>query len=729
MTATRRSESVEKVPISINALSQKDLTEGAIKSINDLAEVTPGLQLPAPQGFISTLNTISIRGLNTLTGPSTVGLYLGETPIQTRLTFLGNVGNPYPLMFDLNRVEVARGPQGTLFGAGSEAGTVRFIPNEPSLDEFSGFSHAELASTQDGAPSYEIGAAAGGPIVKDEVGFRVSVWNRQDGGYINLVDPITGDIAKHNANKNDKWAVRGALTFLADDIRITSSFHYQSIQQYDSGRFYNEGSLFSDPSQGRFIDEPLAPEVSRDSFWLPSVKIEAPLPFAELTSVTSYMHRLVGATLDNSGNLGGLGTQIGLPADGYGSPLGPEIATLPSDIAPVLTGLKLQSITQEIRLASNQPDAFFAWVGGLFYDHRQQLDYQSSTSLTVVPTGGQVFAFTQRIVDDQIAAYAQADFHLTHKLTATLGDRIAHVKSDQTNVTPPSFFGAGVPPFAASSYRGTPSTPRLALSYQADSSNLFYVSASEGFRVGGGNQGLPDFCNYTAPNSYGPDHLWSYEVGAKNSLFNGRVTLDSSVFHVKWSQIQELVVLTCGVGFTENTGAAVSNGFDFALRALATERLLLALSVGYADAYYTGDVRDPFGNLLVQKGDAIGALPMVNAPWNVSSSATYKIPVSQDGTIRLRGEYQYNSRNPGPFASQIPTSPGYFPQLVPDPPTHLTNLRLGYTRDKMDVSLFVDNLFNTHPLLGQYGFVPTSSLFSYSTFRPRTVGLAVNFEF
>jgi outer membrane receptor protein involved in Fe transport len=181
VTATRRSESVEKVPISIKALSQRDLAEGAIKSIAELSSVTPGLQFGTPYGWAASITTISIRGINTNVGASPVGIYLDDMPLQVQQSPASNVGNPYPVVFDLNRVEVARGPQGTLFGAGSEAGTVRFITNEPSLTEFSGFSHVELATTQGGAPSYEIGAAGGGPIIQDRAGFRLGAFTRRGG--------------------------------------------------------------------------------------------------------------------------------------------------------------------------------------------------------------------------------------------------------------------------------------------------------------------------------------------------------------------------------------------------------------------------------------------------------------------------------------------------------------------------------------------------------------------
>lgn len=718
VTATRRVESKEKVPVSIDALSQSDLTMGGIKNIADIAAVVPGLQFDTPISP-ATLTTITIRGLNAgFAGAATVGLYMDDTPIQVRLSPIGNVGNPYPVPFDLNRVEVARGPQGTLFGAGAEAGTVRLISNEPSLTEFSGFSHAELMTTQNGAPSYELGAAAGGPIVQDQVGFRLSAWTRQDGGYIDRTDPLTGNV-KRNANKEDKSAFRAALTFSVNDVRITPSLYYQRVHEDDSGRFYDD--MFSNPSGGRFVNPEVLPAVSTDEFVLPSMKIEASLPFAELTSTTSYTHRYMRETLD--------GTSITCPqVGGCGSSLGVAFPATPADVSTFNTGQRVRAITQEVRMASNRPEAWFTWVAGVFYDHRVQQDFAILGPLPPPNSIGLDQDFNQNYYDDQIAVYAQGDFHLTRRLTLTVGERVARMKTQLIERDGSTYFGG--PSVSDTTIKETPSTPRLALSFQADRNNLFYVSASEGFRPGGGND--PSFAscgNVIGPTSYKSDHVWSYEVGAKNTLFDGRLQVDSSVFHIDWSQIQQIVILPCGASYVTNAGNAVSNGFDLALGAVVTERLRMNLAVGYANAYYTTNVEDQSGNPLVLKGDKVGLLPMVNAPWNVNVSGKYTMPLAQGDKIYLRGEYQYNSRNPGPFSTQIPTSPNYSPLLVPDPPTHKANVRVGYTRDKLDVSLFVNNVFNAHPVLGMQEYPPTSPLLTATTFRPRTVGVSANYSF
>jgi iron complex outermembrane receptor protein len=720
VTATRRQESVEKVPISINAIGQDELNAGSIKDIGDIASVTPGLQF-GNLAFASTLTLISIRGLDSLFGASTVGIYLDDTPIQGRLSSDGNVGNPYPAVFDLNRIEVLRGPQGTLFGAGSEAGNIRYITNQPSVTHFSGFSHAEVSETEHGDLSYEIGAAAGGPIVQDTLGFRASVWERHNGGFVDRVQPWSGDVVARNENSDRKLSTKLAFGIQAtDSLLITPSVFYQQAHADGNGRF---DPNFSDPSKGRFSGTTLLPETSRDTLVVPALKLEAHLAFADLTGVVSYEHR----TADLENDLGGLLGAIGLA--NYGNPRGPSYPSAQSDVSPFFTGTSVHAVTEEVRLASNQSDAYFTWVTGIFNDYRTQADYQLQFSQLVDPTGHEVFHTLQTVRDEQTAVFAQGDLHLTSQWIATLGVRVADVKTRQTNVNGTGVLDA-IPPYAVTNLKQTPTTPRLSLSYQEDRNNLFYVSAGKGFRIGGGNDPLPSVCGYSeVPQSYTADFIWSYEIGAKNKLFDGRMEIDSSAFHINWSNIQQLAQPACGISYTFNAGSAVSNGFDLAVQALPIDHLRLDLSVGYADAHFTTNVYDSHGNVLIERGDKIGYLPFVISPWNVNTAGNYEIPLSRDGEkIHLRAEYQYHSRNPGPFTNYIANSPGYSPQQGVDPSTQLVNARVGFTRDKLDVGLFVNNVFDSHPDLAKYGQALLSAP-TFATFRPRTIGLSANVSF
>ena len=731
VTATRREESVERVPISINALGKNELDQSAIKDITALAAATPGLQYGiSGNGFSSQFTSIAIRGMNSNTGSPVVGIYLDDTPLQTRYAGSGVTltGTPFPVLLDLNRVEVARGPQGTLFGADSEAGTVRFITNQPSLTEFSGYTHDELAETEKGGLSYEVGGAAGGPIINDQVGYRISVYARQDGGYVDLVDPISRKVVEPNSNTDRHYAMRAALTFLVGGVTITPSLHYQEYKQGDSGRFYPK--IFSDPGNGYFAGARLLPELATDNLLVASNKIEAPLSFADFTSITSYTHRHNNASLDAGTAYGAYAAPIG-----YGNPLGPEFPENYTNISYTGYGQRMHSITQELRLVSNKKDAYVTWVAGVYYDHRYQQDFQfqfSPSAALYAPLGTQVYNYKETNYDDQLAAYAQADVHLSSKWTLTLGERIAKVQTNMIeDVVPGLYFEVGIPPYTNVTVKETPSTPKVSLSYQADPSDLYYMSVGKGFRLGGGNAGLASICSVTSSaQTFDSDHDWSYEVGAKNALFNDHLQADTSIYHVQWYQIQQAeLVPNCGGVYTNNVGYAVSNGFDLALHALMTERLRTNLSVGYADAHYTTTVLGPGSNPIVEAGDSVGLVPQVNSPWNVNASVEYTVPLAYGDSLEFRLDHQYQSRNPGPFITRIVGSSNYFPNLPPNSPTHLTNARLNYKRNKLDLALFLNNVANSHPLLGAYQDAPMEGTITRNTFRPRTVGVSFNLDF
>src|SRR5271166_3371808 len=233
VTATRREESISKVPISITALTQDDLDQKGIKDFSEMVRFTPGVNIDT-----SGTNAISIRGISSSGGAGTTGIYIDDTPIQMRA--LGfNPDDTLPKAFDLDRIEVLRGPQGTLFGAGSEGGTVRYIMAQPSVTADSTYARTELSYTQHGEPSYEAGIAHGGPIIDGVLGYRASVWYRYDGGWINRVDDTTGAITEKNANYANTEALRFALLYQpADNIKITPSIIYQNKEQHDLGTYW-----------------------------------------------------------------------------------------------------------------------------------------------------------------------------------------------------------------------------------------------------------------------------------------------------------------------------------------------------------------------------------------------------------------------------------------------------------------------------------------------------------
>src|ERR1700683_2861567 len=215
VTATRHEEALSKVPISISAFTQESMDVKGIKDFQDVVRFTPGVQIDANQ-----TNQISIRGIASSGGAGTTGIYIDDTPIQMRAMGF-NPDDALPKTCALDRVEVLRGPQGTLFGAGSEGGAVLYITPQPSLTDFSAYARTELSFTEGGAPSYEAGYAAGGPLIEDKLGGRASLWSRRDGGWIDRIDPTTLATVQSNTNYDNTMVAKLAATLTPADSVTT----------------------------------------------------------------------------------------------------------------------------------------------------------------------------------------------------------------------------------------------------------------------------------------------------------------------------------------------------------------------------------------------------------------------------------------------------------------------------------------------------------------------------
>jgi outer membrane receptor protein involved in Fe transport len=730
VTATKRTEDITRVPISIEAFGPEKLEASGIKSFADLAAHTPAVEFDTDEAYAN----IAIRGINSDIGTSTTGIYIDDTPIQTRLNAVAYFANPLPLMFDVDRIEVLRGPQGTLFGAGAEGGAIRFISPDPGLTKYSGYTRAEVTYTKDGAPSGEFGAAVGGPIVDDKLGFRVSAWGRRDGGFVDRVDPFTGETVDANSNWKNSYAARVAFGWAPTDwLRITPSIYGQSIHANDTSAYFE---YLSDPSAGEFRNGRLIGQPSTDKFYLPSLKIEADFGRASLISITSYMDRDAKETYD-------LTSLFGPIYGGYGNPMGVAFPSSYDDAAPNYTTQYFHQLSQELRLASSDPHARLKWTVGAFYSHGLQGDTQSlyspyiQTNTYMLPPNEPIWNAAMYSDDIQVAGFGQVDWRIIDPLTLTLGLRVSHVESTitQSQSGPYAF---GIPSEGpTTSITESPVTPLAALAYQLNPNNMVYFSAGKGYRIGGGNQAIPLLSSEnpfgcpipTQPGPYQSDSLWSYELGAKNTLFNNRLQLSTSVYHVDWKNIQQFVVInSCGYGYIANTGTAVSNGFDVQATARVTHALTLDLSLAYTNAHLTSTVYQ-YGSLVARSGDVVGTPPWVNAPWDIRGSAEYRFTVFGGHDAYVRAEDIYHSENPGPFNSYNPDSPYYDPTIPPNPANNLLNLRAGIQRSGADVALVVYNALNAHPALQRYNGIITSTLYTNYTFRPLTLGVSASYRF
>jgi iron complex outermembrane recepter protein len=751
VTATRRSERLQDVPVSATAFSQEKLDAQGLRSIDDLTRLTPGVTFQrdattSSGNFNDEDSDINIRGVDSTAGTSTVGIYIDDTPIQGRHISFTSF-NAFPALFDLERVEVLRGPQGTLFGAGSEGGTVRFIQPSPDLHTDSVYVRSELATTKRGDPTYELGAAIGGPIIEDKLGFRVSASYREDGGWVDHVDYRTQAVTKSNSNYQDTVVVRAALKWApTDTLSITPSVYYQELRLGDTSAYWPQ---LSNAGASNFENGNAQRNPSTDPFSLTAVKVEWDAGFAHLTSNTSYFSRNQHSISDY--------TQFDRALFGL------NVLPAPGDLGTSYDADMQHNFYQELRLQSADSAAPVVWTTGLFYAHLNEnttervLDPNLNDEFNAAygapfctpqapcPNGEILAQPVSRIVDQQYALFGDATFKITDSWKFTAGVRASHIEYSGGLVYYGPFLspttGPSTPLVATGSNNENPITPKAVVTFQPDPENLFYLSAAKGYRPGGINGELSSICGAnlasigltTGPGIYSSDSLWSYELGAKNSLFGDHMQVNASLFVIDWNNIQQAVYLPdCGQNFVENLGKVRSIGGEVEIQTRPIDPLLLDLSVAHVDAKYTGTVcagtsactgADATAQPVVTEGDRLPG-----APWTILVSAEYSLPAFENRKPYVRLDYQLTTAQTALQPIQDPNNGVSDPTYTGLPETKNLSMRAGLRFNGFDLSLFAQNLTNAHPILSNTRDTNTSDLFYQHTIRPRTIGITATYR-
>jgi iron complex outermembrane receptor protein len=791
VTATRRSERLQDVPVSVLAFSQEKLDAQGLKSIDDLSRLSPGLNFQR-NGMSSAGNyndegsDINIRGVDSTAGTSTTGIYIDDTPIQTRHIGFGSI-NAFPALFDLDRVEVLRGPQGTLFGAGAEGGVVRFIAPEPDLNKPTGYAKADVATTDGGSPSYEGGAAFGAPIIDGVLAFRASVSFRRDGGWVDRVGytlspnnlaplptPIyNGNTTQSNANFSDTTTARLALKWkVSDTLEITPSIYYQRLQINDTSAYWIS---LSDPASNVYRNGNAGTNPSSDPFSLTAIKVKWDLGFASLFSNTSYYNRNQQATSDYTQYLRATWNSFGELANVFPAAGDNGYAQFQDN---------QRNFYQEFRLASTDTNARIVWNAGLFYSRLSEnvpeniidptlnsevLAFSGPnppvpvcTALLPCPTGLIFNGPVDRVVDKQIAAFGEVAFKLTDTFKATVGLRVSKLDYTGSVAETGGFLGTTI--ITSSSATEKPVTPKAVLSWQPDRDDLVYVSASKGFRPGGPNVGVGSICGTSltslgltqVPGQFSSDSLWSYEIGSKNTFLDHRLQINASLFYIDWSNIQQNVYLpSCGEQFTANLGKAKSEGGDVEVLFKPIDALTFDLTAAYTDARltktscagslsYGGPDVGCTGPKIVASPIATNGDALLGAPWSFTASAEYHFPEWAGRTPYARLDFQHSTAQKSKLPGQDDNN-GLFDTTIPGLPI-INNLsaRAGLRFNGVDLSAYADNLTNAHPLMFQsrdiapYSNGPgsdprtgptTDDLYFGRGVRPRTIGITATYRY
>jgi iron complex outermembrane recepter protein len=777
VTATRHEESLSKVPLSVTALTQESLDVRGIKDFQDVARFTPGVSIDN-----SGTNNISIRGIASSGGAGTTGIYIDDTPIQMRaLAF--NPDEALPKSFDLDRIEVLRGPQGTLFGAGSEGGTVRYLMTQPSLTKTSVYSRGEVAFTQGGDPSYELGVAGGTPLIDGTLGVRASAWYRRDGGWIDRVDPTATNppsaVLDKRANHDETVLLRLAAVWAPNDKwTLTPSAYYQDRQRNDVSNYW---PIYSDPSSNHFVSANPTQRSAPDTFYLTALKIDGDFGAARLISNTSYYHRINTTGYDGTlYNLGFYQSLLGLSGasllvDGSGVHLPAAIAGYRS---PASVRNTQQNITQEIRLQSADSNAKLVWTTGVFFTENRQsyleqiydpqaqgffnlladstvADFFAYCAVALVNgacpqpltpspllANGDSYLLSTRAKDTQIAWFGEGTYSFTDQWKLTAGVRLAKSKySFDTYTAGPQLFAD---PQAGSGDKTENSfTPKLGFQFQLDPYNLYYITYAKGFRPGGGNNPIPeaacaqDAVNFGLtngfPKTFDSDTVQSLEIGAKNN-FSNRVKLASSIYYIKWNNIQQTVIPPiCQISFITNLGKAEAKGIDVQAELALAGGLTAEVALGYTDARYTRDAQiSPTVGAVIAKGDAIvGQSGQPAAPFTATVGVEYRFSAFDHESF-VRADYQYEGRAKWPGASQDPATLQYDPQNYTVDATNFVTLRAGVTFGELQLQAFVDNLTDSHTITNYNWTIDPgtgdSRLQRQFTFRPRMFGIGFTYR-
>ena len=658
ITGTRGQEPISRVPMDIKVWTEDAMEASGIKGMAQLGALTPGVGFAFSPGLGGDEYThLDIRGVTNRWG-ATVGTYLDDTPIPPAraATYLFS----YPLTFDLDRVEILSGPQTVLLGDHTQAGAIRFIPTQPSLTSSTGLFRAQWGTTEYGGPSYEAGAAVGGPLVTDVLGFRITGWYREDGGYVDRVDPVTGVAVDANANQYFSKVVRGALTFAPTaSVQITPSLTYQSIRIRDTSTF---DSAISKPGHGVFKNPTPVQQPFEDAYYLASVKLTARLRAFDLSAVASYF--------DQSGS-----------------------AAIVLDLSETAAYFALQQrvYSADVRLSSSDPEAALTWMAGIFSSDEH-------THHPYLPDG--VYSDTAVTDPSRLEVFGQIAQKITQRLTVTAGVRAGRSKYHYSDDAPPPIQGETSETWYA---------PRFGLSWQADEEDLVYLTVAKGY----GSPGFYPFTLSPTPS----DALWSYEIGSKHELLDGRLHLETNVFHIEWDNGPPNPNFASSEHFAV-PGRAVSNGFGLTTQALVTPQTKVALDVVYADAHVT-QTRTLDGQLYVRAGVS---LPV--SPWNVTSSVERAFPLRNNLTVSLRIEDAFRS-TPGPTYLNNPASV-YYVGAPSDPSANVLNVRAAVKWPSFEVAAFLRNALNSHPLMQGFanGVDNIGSATQVFTLVPRTFSVS-----
>ncbi len=719
VTASKRGEeSTQSIPSAIQAISGSQLATRGATEFADYVGQVPSLSFndlgPGDKKYV-------IRGI-TSTGPATVGVYYDEAVITASNANDGGGRNADIRLFDLERIEVLKGPQGTLYGASSMSGTIRYITRKPVLDAVEGYIQTEVSDTaRSGSVNYNANGAINLPVVDNKLALRITGWHVHNAGFIDDVRIPAGTVR----DANDETTQGGRLTLRwqpVQSLNILATTTTQSTHSGGSSRYTPAGAQsFGDAAAG-FPPVPGGDLINTDlalSPWDEKLKVygltaEYTHAAGIFTATSNYFDRHIDYAFDSSPIL----FFFGVPFS-----------------AVTLQPQERRIVSSELRYASTfgGPVNF---VAGAFHQ-----DEKSDFAVNVVktnalgrpsgpfspldsddalqnPEGNTFFGRTDINDLEQYAVFGEVTFALSDKLSLLAGVRYFHSEQDSAQETTHPFggFGPNIPEgIQTNTATGEKTTFKLNLSYLTGF-GLVYATVSEGFRVGGTNAANLPFASGIPP-SYGPDKLRNYEIGAKSEFLEQRLRLNAAAYAIRWEDIQiQAIDATGAFPFTTNAGTASVDGVELEANVLFAPGLQLDFGGSYQEAKLTEDQPlIPNNPNLGQDGDLLPKVPKLQ----FSAALTYSFPLGESD-MSLRAEVNYRDSTNTQYNTASPFN-------VPLDSYEIVNLRANLDWNDWTLSAFAKNVFDERAQID--AIASDQDPLARITTRPRTIGVAVTRQF
>jgi len=735
VTGTRRSESVRDVPFNIQAISSDTLEKTGATEIVDFARTVPGLSMTdyGPRGGVK----LVLRGLRTGTEAAlvpTTSVYVDDVPMD-----MPYFGAPLDLkLIDIDRVEVLRGPQGTLFGGGAIGGTLRYISKKPDTENFEGRAGAELSSTRHGGVNYNVTGMVNVPVA-DWVAIRANIGHFDNDGFID-----NPNLGKKNVNGDRATSGRINMVMTPTDNFDISLSYYRQVAHFEESNSLRE-------SRPPLTSDNVLPDRTRYKAQLANLTLAYDFGWANLTSSSSYVDERWNSSNDST---------FGIRDVIFGSFL--DAADIPEFKVSTERRAKSHNFTQEIRLVSDS-DGPFAWILGGYYNKMRV--HEDQQELAPVPFPGQA-AFEQNIIGAklndakeytyvadnrtrQLAVFGELKYNFTDAWQASIGGRYFDVRGTGDFYSIDQWFGLNardanglartVPlpnEFSNGRYREKGSVWRFNTSYKIGDSSLIYATVAQGFRPGGFNLTTPNTGIPPEGRQYDSDQIVSYELGGKFSMMQDRIYVSSALFHIDWTDIQTTVRTPLGFSYQGNAGKAVSQGVEIEVNTRDILAKGLSLNLGYS--FTNAKLKET----IVGIGFSGERVPLV--PHHaLSAMADYDVELGNGLKAGFNWLTTYTSASRADFGPYRPVfgaaggqpvaSTSLNRQFLPIDDYWLTNVSLRLEGDSWSARIFADNLFDTRFTTART-FQNANSAFSgpgvtSSINRPRTIGIGLTKRF